>query len=297
MTYKRPTKAIIAAAGFGTRFLPQTKAMPKEMLPIVDKPIIQYVVEELVEAGIKDIIIVTGYSKRSIEDHFDTPNAELSGVLQQGGKDELLEELHKIAGLANFVYVRQKDIQGNAAPVFCASHLIQDEPFMYMYADELVQASPGRTAQAIEVFEKTGGSVLPCVRMTEDGQYDRFGNVGVEEADGLLKVTGIKEKPGKANALSDMASVGGYIFTPDILKYIDEAAAKFDGDGELYIQNIIEDMIHDGKPFHAFNIEGKYYDAGDKLAYVQTVVDFALAREDIGPAFKQYLQDVLKQES
>jgi UTP--glucose-1-phosphate uridylyltransferase len=293
MTFKKPTKAIIAAAGFGTRFLPQTKAMPKEMLPIVDKPIIQYVVEELVEAGIKDIIIVTGYSKRTIEDHFDTPNGELTAVLEKGGKAEALKDLRDIANMANFAFVRQKEPLGNVAPLLDAGHLVDDEPFIYTWADEFVVASPSRVAQTLAVYEQTGGSVLSCVPVQRDDDYDRYGIVGGEkQADGLIKMNTVAEKPGKTNAPSNLASVGGYLLTPDILAYVERTAKEWDGKGELKIQTAMQLMMDDGLPFYAYEIkDGSYYDAGNKLEYMKTVVDFALKRGDIGEAFASYLKE------
>jgi len=297
MMYRKPTKAVIAAAGFGTRFLPQTKAMPKEMLPIVDKPIIQYVVEELVQAGIRDIIIVTGYSKRTIEDHFDTPNAELTAVLQKGGKEHLLEGLREISDMANFVFVRQKHAAlGNAAPLLYCSHLINNEPFVYTWADEFVQATPSRMSQAMTVYEQTGGSVFSCVRIKDEKDYDRYGIVAGElTPDGYIRMTKVAEKPGKKHAPSDLASVGGYLLTPDILPYIERIAKEFDGEGELKIQTAMQYMIDDGHPFYAHEIkDGTYYDAGDKLEYLKTVVDFGLQHEDIGKAFRAFLKKRLK---
>jgi UTP--glucose-1-phosphate uridylyltransferase len=291
--HKKPTKAIIAAAGFGTRFLPQTKAMPKEMLPIVDKPIIQYVVEELVEAGIKDIIIVTGYSKRTIEDHFDTPNGELTAVLEKGGKQDSLAGLREIANMANFAFVRQKEPLGNVAPLLDAGHLVDDEPFIYTWADEFVVASPSRVAQTLAVYERTGGSVLSCVPITRDEDYDRYGIVaGDQQADGLIKMTTVVEKPGKANAPSNLASVGGYLLTPEIFPYIKRTLRGWDGQGELKIQTAMQMMMDEGVPIYAYEIkDGAYYDAGNKLEYMKTVVDFALKRKDIGQAFADYLKE------
>jgi len=286
------TKAVIAAAGFGTRFLPQTKAMPKEMLPLVDKPIIQYVVEGLVEAGIKDIIIVTGYSKRSIEDHFDAPNAELTAVLQAGGKDAMLENLRGIADLANFAYVRQREVTGNAAPLLYAGNLIGDEPFVYVWADEFVEANPNHTAQMIAAYEQSQASVLPCIKVTEDKDYDKYGIVGGDQRDdGMLQLNSIVEKPGKDNAPSDLASIGGYLLTPDILPYIEKIAAEHDGTDELKIQTAMQLMIDDGKPFVAYEVQNaQYHDAGDKLKYLKTVVEFALRRKDIGEDFHEFLR-------
>jgi UTP--glucose-1-phosphate uridylyltransferase len=276
-------KAVIAAAGFGTRFLPQTKAMPKEMLPLIDKPIIQYVVEELVASGIKDIIIVSNYNKRSIEDHFDVPGAELVAALKAGGKDKQLEELQKVSDLANFVYVRQKQPMGNVAPLLYAGHLIDDEPFMYVYADDLLVATPTRTQQMIELHEKTGASVVPCIRLTKDEEYDRYGVVaGTSQPDGSIKMEKIVEKPGKVAAPSDLASVSGYLLTPEILKYIEEAAKAYDGSTEIKIQDAMQKMIDDGHEYRAFEVvDSKYYDAGNRLEYIKTIIDFALMHEDI----------------
>lgn len=280
-------------------FLPQTKAMPKEMLPIVDKPIIQYVVEELVAAGIKDIIIVTGYNKRTIEDHFDTPNAELTAVLHAGGKEHMLDGLEDIAHMANFAFVRQKKPLGNAAPLLDAGHLINDEPFIYTWADEFVEATPSRIQQALKVYEQTGGSVLSCIKVRSDDEYDRYGIVaGEAQADGVLKMKTIVEKPGKANAPSNLASVGGYLLDSKILPYLEKIASEYDpASGELKIQDAMQAMINDGHPFYAYEIaNARYYDAGNKLEYIKTVVDFALRREDIGEAFRNYLTQRLKAE-
>ncbi len=292
------TKAVIAAAGFGTRFLPQTKAMPKEMLPLIDKPIIQYVVEELVEAGIKDIIIISGSNKRSIEDHFDTPNQDLVANLQSGGpeKEPLLREVEAISELANFIYIRQKGPYGNATPVACAAHLLGNEPFIYTYADDFFVASPGRTRQLIAAHHKYGGSILACKRADSDTDYERYGFAGGQKLKtGVLKVDRIVEKPGsKAAAPSAMASVSGYLLTPDILRYIEAASAKHRG-GELMIQPIMQAMIDDGLAFHACEIQnGNYYDTGDKLEYLKTAVAFALERDDIGPELLQFLRKKLQ---
>jgi UTP--glucose-1-phosphate uridylyltransferase len=292
---KRPTKAIIAAAGFGTRFLPQTKAMPKEMMPLIDKPIIQYVVEELVEAGIKDIIIVGSSNKRAIEDHFDLPNEDLLQNLRAGGdkKKPLLDEVEQIANMANFIYLRQKGPYGNATPVACAAHLIGDEPFIYTFADDFFVASPGRTKQLIATYEEHGGSVLACKKMIDDSEYDKYGVVAGEEADeATLKVTHFVEKPGKENAPSDLASVSGYLLTPEVFEYIERASDEFDGNGELMIQPIMQQMIDDGYGVFAREItDGKFYDTGDKLEYIKTVIDFGLAHPKLGPELERYLKN------
>src|SRR5689334_16222763 len=201
-------KAVIPAAGFGTRFLPQTKAMPKEMLPVVDKPIIQYIVEELVEAGIEDIIIVTGYHKRSIEDHFDRPSLELLENLRMGGekKKPLIEQAENIANLANFYYVRQKGPYGNGTPLLNVRQIIGDEPFLYTWSDDFIKASPkSRFKQMLEVYEEYGSSVIAGIKAEKDEDYDRYGNAGGKQLrEGLIEVESLIEKPGKDKALSDL---------------------------------------------------------------------------------------------
>ncbi|MEK7152344.1 MAG: sugar phosphate nucleotidyltransferase, partial [Patescibacteria group bacterium] len=258
MAYPRPTKAVIAAAGFGTRFLPQTKAMPKEMLPLVDKPIIQYVVEELVSAGIKDIIIVTGYGKRSIEDHFDVPTADLAAMLSHGGKEDSLGHLHDIANMANFIYVRQKEPLGNSAPLLYASHLINDEPFIYTWGDDFIDATPPRFEQMIAAYEKTGSSIVSCIHAQSDEDYDRYGFVTGEKVEGLddlLKMSTIIENRGKADAPSDLASVSGFLFTPEITSYIQKAADQHQRGTELKIQSVMQAMMDDGHAYYACEIK------------------------------------------
>lgn len=300
-SHKTVRKAVIAAAGFGTRFLPQTKAMPKEMLPLIDKPIIQYVVEELVEAGIKDIIIVSGYSKRAIEDHFDLPNGDLIDNLRAGGdkKAPLIAQVEAIANLANFIYVRQKGTYGNATPVLNASHLIGDEPFIYTYADDFFAAKPGRTKQLIDAYNKYGGSVLACKAVTNNLDYDRYGFAGGQAAeDGIVKVEKIIEKPGKKQAPSNLASVSGYLLTPEIFPYIERLKDNLEPNGELYIQPAMQAMIDDGLPYYACEVRGgSYHDTGDKLEYLKTVVDFALTRDDIKDDFYRYLEEVVGRKS
>lgn len=297
MSFKAPTKAVIAAAGFGTRFLPQTKAMPKEMLPLIDKPIIQYVVEELVSVGIKDIIIVTGYSKRSIEDHFDLPSEDLIANLRAGGpkKAHLLEEIERIAGMANFVYVRQKGPYGNGTPLLNVEHLVGDEPFIYTWSDDFIAATPPRFQQIIDAYCEYGASVLAGIAVTDEASYGRYGFAGGETLrKGLVDVKTLIEKPGNsADSPSNLATVSGFLLTPDIFDYLHKAQKKLDGVEELYYNDALKLMLGDGKRVLACEIQdGNYYDAGDKLEYVKTVVDFALKRKDIGPAFREFLRDL-----
>lgn len=291
---KQVRKAVIAAAGFGTRFLPQTKAMPKEMLPLIDKPIIQYIVEDLVAAGIKDIIIVGSSNKRSIEDHFDVPSEDLLNNLRAGGskKQLFIDQIEAIANLANFIYVRQKGPYGTGTPVLNAAHLIGDEPFIYAFADDLTVGTPNAFRQLITHYETYGGIIIPSIRATQDVDYDRYGILGGQEVqEGVLKVDHIVEKPGKANAPSDFAATGGYLLTPEIFPYLEKGLENLQPGREFYLTDeVIEPMIADGHAAYGCVIEGKRYDTGDKLEYLKTVVDFALGHEELGVAFAEYLR-------
>lgn len=296
---ERPTKAIIAAAGFGTRFLPQTKAMPKEMLPVIDKPIIQIVVEELALAGIKDIIIIGSSNKRAIEDHFDEPNADLLANLRAGGekKQPFIDKLYEVANLANFIYVRQKGPYGNATPLANAAHLINDnEPFIYTFADDFFVATPSRFQQMVDVYAEKQTPALTCKRVATDDEYERYGIVaGSEVGDGILKMSHIVEKPGKEKAPSNLASVSSYLLTGDIFNYIETAKELYDGSGEFNIQPIMQQMIDDGKEYLAVEVKnGRYYDTGNKLEYIKTVIDFGLRNEEMGDDLRDYLKEVIQ---
>lgn len=296
MSQPKVTKAVIAAAGFGTRFLPQTKAMPKEMLPLVDKPIIQVIVEELVGAGITDIVIVTGYHKRTIEDHFDHIGADLKNNLEEAGKKELLQATERISGLANFAYLRQKGPYGTGTPLLNAAHLIGDESFVYTFADDFVAAKPSRFAQMLAVQQERGGSVITCVRRDGDEDYKRYGYVdGTEITPGLIDMTTIVEKPGRDKAPSDLASVSGYVFEPAIIEYLQKQLKTYDGKDEFMIQESMQQMVQEGHHIYGCEIQnGTYYDTGNPLEYLKTVFNFAVEREDIGPDLKAYLRDKLQ---
>lgn len=292
---KKIRKAVIPAAGFGTRFLPQTKAMPKEMLPIVDKPIIQYIVEELVEAGIQDIVIVTGYHKRTIEDHFDRPSMELIENLRMGGpkKLPLLQEIEKISELANFIYVRQKGPYGNGTPLLNVRELIGDEPFIYTWSDDFVRAKPkSRFQQLTEVYKEFGCSVLSGVKVKKDEDYDRYGFAGGKSLrEGIIDVDTLIEKPGKQNAPSDMATVSGFVLTPDIFGYLDKALENLSEGDEFYYNDALKLMLEDKKRMIACEIQGgKYFDTGNKLEYLKTVVEFALEHKDLNGRFREFLK-------
>lgn len=287
-------KAVLAAAGFGTRFLPATKSIPKEMLPIVDKPVIQYVVEELVEAGITDIIMVTGYHKRTIEDHFDAPSVDLIENLKMGGekKKPLLDAVTKISEMANFVYVRQKGPYGNGTPLMNVRHLIGDEPFIYTWSDDFISATPSRFQQLISFYEKYGHSCMASVRAKSDADYDRYGfAAGRELEPGVIDCTTIIEKPGKENAPSDLANVSGFLLTPDIFGYLDQVLSELAPGDELYYNDALKLMLKDGKHVLATEIKnGKYYDTGNKLEYMKTQVEFALKNPAMGKEFGEFLK-------
>lgn len=293
---KKIRKAVIPSAGFGTRFLPQTKAMPKEMLPIVDKPVIQYVVEELVDAGITDIILVTGYHKRTIEDHFDNASKDLIENLEAGGekKRPLLEEVEKISKMANFIYVRQKGPYGNGTPLLNVRHIIGDEPFIYAFSDDFIVAEPSRFKQMIDVYEKYNSSVLGSIKANKDEDYDRYGFAGgTQIEDGLIDVQTLIEKPGRDKAPSDLANVSGFLFTPDIFDYLEQVMDNLQEGQEFYYNDALKLMLEDGKRVLAAEIAGgKYYDTGNKLEYLKTMVELALKREDIAPEFSKFLKSL-----
>mgnify|MGYP001143718188 CR=1 FL=1 len=290
---KRPTKAIIPAAGFGTRFLPQTKAMPKEMLPIIDKPIIQYVVEELVEAGIRDIIIVGSTNKRAIEDHFDFPNEDLLANLRAGGpkKQPYIDMLSELSEMANFVYVRQKGPYGNATPILSAAHLIaEDEPFIYKWADDFFFAPTGSTRQLLDVYDEHHGGVFACKKVLTDKEYDQYGiAAGDKINDATLAMKEIIEKPGKESAPSDLASVSEYLLPGGIVPYIQKGIGAHES-GEFTFQPFVQQMIEDGHKFYARQIvDGTFYDTGNPLEYLKTTFDFGIRHEQYGQALRDYV--------
>lgn len=291
---KKIRKAVIPSAGFGTRFLPQTKAMPKEMLPLVDKPVIQFVVEELVDAGITDIILVTGYHKRTIEDHFDAASKDLIENLKAGGekKAPLLEQVENIAKMANFVYVRQKGPYGNGTPLNNVRHLVGNEPFIYTWSDDFILASPSRFKQMIEIYERYESSVMGSIRAKSDEDYSRYGFAsGSVIEDGIIDVDSLIEKPGKENSPSDLATVSGSIFTPDIFDYLDQVLENLQQGAEFYYNDALKLMLNDGKRILAAEIKnGKYYDTGNKLEYMKTIVDLALDHPEIKEDFKMHLK-------
>lgn len=289
---KKIRKVVIPAAGYGTRFLPATKAQPKEMLPIVDKPIIQYVVEDAVAAGIEDVIIVTGWQKRSIEDHFDY-SFELEKRLEDSGKEKELEQVRKIAQMANFIYIRQKGPLGNATPVKCARHLLNDEPFLVLWGDDFIDATPSRATQLVQAYEKYNGTILAAIITDKEADAKRYGFVkGKQIEDGVVKVDELIEKPGVENRPSNLASVSGYVLTPEIWDVLDKLEAGHGG--ELVLADAINMLCQRGSDVYATEIRnGKYYDCGNKLEYIKAVVDFGLKHKEFAEEFENYLKEVL----
>lgn len=283
-------KVVIPAAGYGTRFLPMTKASPKEMLPVIDKPIIQYVVEEAVASGIEDVIIVTGSNKRAIEDHFDF-NGELESYLEKVGKFKELEEIRRIAKMANFIYIRQKGPYGNGTPVLNAESVIGNEPFAVLWGDQFTWAEKPRLKQMIEVFEKYNDPVISFVKAKSDADFDRYGVPEVKTVEnGIHEMLKIVEKPGKDNAPSDLVADGGYILTPDIFAALKETDLG-KGD-ELWLTDGINKLKKDHKLYACEVQDGKYHDTGNKLEYLKANIDFALKRDDIKDELAEYIKQL-----
>jgi UTP--glucose-1-phosphate uridylyltransferase len=288
------TKAVIAAAGLGTRFLPMTKAMPKEMLAIIDKPIIQYVVEEAVAAGITDIIIVGSANKRAIEDHFDH-QYELENKLRTDGKHELADKMEAVAELANFIYLRQKGPMGNATPVLNARPLVEGEPFLMLFADDFFNSKVPRAVQLLETYEKTGKPVIALYAV----EHERAKSYGIADVksvvdDTCFELAGLIEKP-KPEEVTPydgkvFASTAGYVITPEMMKYVEDM--DIDRSGEYVMANAINQYAKDDTVYGRV-IDGQWHDAGNKEKYLEAIVDVALADPDIAPSFEAYLKDRL----
>jgi UTP--glucose-1-phosphate uridylyltransferase len=278
-------KAIIAVAGSGTRFLPVTKAMPKEMLPIVDKPIIQLVVEELVEAGIEDIILVTKWDKKPLEDHFDHSWA-LENELEQAGKTERLNAVKRVADMANFIYVRQKGPYGNATPVLSAASLVDDEPFVFVWGDDLVKSKVSFTKQMVEDYEKNGKLMIGVQEVPKDA-VNRYGIVKLRE--GTDEIEDIIEKPSVEEAPSQLADFGRMILNQEIIDVLKKT--DLGKGGELWITDAIQNYVRNGGIFVAKKIEdGEWLTTGDPLNYLKALLAYAAEREDIGQELKEYTQ-------
>jgi UTP--glucose-1-phosphate uridylyltransferase len=283
-------KAVIPAAGLGTRFLPATKAQPKEMLPLVDKPIIQYVIEEAVAAGLTNIIIVTGRGKNAIEDHFDV-SYELERLLQERGKTELLEQVRAVSNMINVSYVRQGEALGLGHAVLVARDLVGDEPFAVMLGDDIIDSATPCMKQMVQVFEKHQGPVIAVhqVPRAEISQYGVIDGVAEKDDDRVYRINDLVEKPSAAEAPSDLAIIGRYILTPDIFEAL--ATTPRDGAGEIQLTNGLR-TLKDQRPMYGYRFEGVRHDAGNKLGFLKATVEFALKREDLGGEFRRYLKSL-----
>lgn len=280
-------KAILPAAGLGTRFLPATKASPKEMLPLVDKPLIQYAVEEAVASGIEDIIVITGRGKRAIEDHFDR-SVELEENLKGDGKAQLLSQIRHISNLANFCYVRQSEALGLGHAVLCAQHLIGDEPFAVLLSDEIIDSPVPALAQLIHTFKKRRGAVLGIQEVPHQ-EVNRYGIISPNRiADGLYKVSDLVEKPAPANAPSDLAVIGRYVLPPEIFPILRKTRPG--KNGEIQLTDALKELARTS-PMYAVEVKGNRYDAGDKLGFLIATVEFALKNPSLGAEFADYLRD------
>jgi len=288
---KKVRKAIIPAAGLGTRFLPATKAMPKEMLPIVDKPTIQYIVEEAIQSGIEDIIIVTGKGKRSIEDHFDHA-VELEQNLISKEKYELLEEVRNIANMVDIHYIRQKEPKGLGHAVWCARNFIGDEPFAVLLGDDIVQAETPCLKQLMIQHEKTLSSVIG-VQQVPESETHRYGVIDPVESFGRsYQVRNFVEKPAQGTAPSNLAIIGRYIFTPEIFMFLDKQ--EVGSGGEIQLTDAIQQLNQIQRVF-AYEFEGQRYDVGEKLGFIETTIEFALQHEDLREDLLKFMASKLNQ--
>lgn len=285
-------KAVILAAGHGTRFLPETKAIPKEMLPIVDKPVIQYVVEELVEAGIEQIIFVTNPHKKTIEKYFSS-FPELEKRLKAGGKHEELKMVTETTEMADFKFVLQDEPKGTGDAILKAKDLVGDEPFIVMFGDDFIIGEPSRTEQMIEAYEKYGGVILSAIRTTNPEDATRYAFAKGEEKDGAIEISDLIEKPGIENKPSDLAVVSGYIFPSEMMSALEQIKPSANGE-YLYVDGV-NYLREQGTPAYAVEIKNaKYYDCGNITEYLKTNVELGLKRPDIAPEFGSFIKDIAK---
>ena len=282
-------KAIIPAAGLGTRFLPATKAQPKEMLPIVDKPTIQYIVEEAIEAGIEDILIITGKHKRAIEDHFDK-SFELEMALKEKGKIELLELVEDISNLVDIHYIRQKEPKGLGHAIYCARTFIGDEAFAVLLGDDVMVSEEPVIGQMMKVYAEKGTTVLGVQKVPEDN-VSRYGIVKYRKQEGsLYQVEDLIEKPSQKEAPSNLAILGRYIITPDIFPILEDT--KPGHSNEIQLTDALKKLA-EFSLVYAHEFKGKRYDVGNKMGFLQATVEFALKRDDLGDRFYSYLKQLL----
>jgi len=288
MSHKKIRKAVLPAAGLGTRFLPATKASPKEMLPLVDKPLIQYVVEEAVACGIRDIIVVTGRGKRAIEDHFDV-SFELEVTLKDKGKEKILEDMRAISDMANFWYVRQPEARGLGHAVACARNMVGDEPFAVLLADDVIHHEVPALMQMMAVYEEFGTSVigLKAVPETEVVNYGVIASQPVRPM--LHRVIDMVEKPKPADAPSNLSVTGRYILDPAIFDALDKITAG--AGGELQLTDALKAMLR-GRIIHGVELQGRRFDAGSKLGFLMATVALGLDSPELGPEFRAFLKDL-----
>ncbi|MDQ3064281.1 MAG: UTP--glucose-1-phosphate uridylyltransferase GalU [Acidobacteriota bacterium] len=282
-------KAVFPAAGLGTRFLPATKASPKEMLPLVDKPLIQYGVEEAVASGIESILIITGRDKAAIEDHFDI-SFELEHVLKERGKQKAFEQVRAISEIANISYIRQKQALGLGHALYQAKDFVGDEPFAVILPDDIMEAETPALKQLINVYEKYDAPVIATMRIAGEA-ISRFGVIdAVEVESNVYKIRDVVEKPKFEDAPSDMAVIGRYIFTPELFDAIEQT--KPGAGGEIQVADAIRILLEKNRPYYAVKLDGVRHDAGDKLGFLIATVKFALKREDLGADFREYLKSL-----
>ncbi|HYU78643.1 MAG TPA: UTP--glucose-1-phosphate uridylyltransferase GalU [Vicinamibacterales bacterium] len=291
-------KAVFPAAGLGTRFLPATKAQPKEMLPLVDKPTIQYGVEEAVASGVTDLILVTGRGKNAIEDHFDR-SAELETFLESRGKREQLDEVRKISNLINLSYVRQGEPLGLGHAVLVTKSLVGNEPFAVVLGDDVIDADPPALKQMIDVYERVGGEPVLAVERVPESEVSNYGIVDIQpdtvtgsfDGTGRLvhRINDLVEKPSRAEAPSNLAIIGRYILTPDIFAALEATAA--DRGGEIQLTNGLRRLLQQ-RPLYAYEVQGVRHDTGNKLGYLKATVYFALKRPDLAEPFREYLENL-----
>ncbi|MFC5649794.1 UTP--glucose-1-phosphate uridylyltransferase GalU [Paenibacillus solisilvae] len=284
MTGKRVRKAIIPAGGLGTRFLPATKAQPKEMLPLIDKPAIQYIVEEAVASGIESIMIVTGRNKRAIEDHFDK-SVELENELEAHGKAEMLELVQSISHMADICYIRQREPLGLGHAVLCARNFVENEPFAVLLGDDILLSEPPCLKQMIQIYEAQRSSVVAVMEVPWD-QTHKYGIVALENGDVSGRVSDLVEKPAPGEAPSNLAVVGRYILEPAIFDYLERS--KPGKGGEIQLTDSLQ-RLNVQSPLRAFQFGGRRYDVGDKFGFVQATIDLALEREDLGRDVREYM--------
>jgi len=279
-------KAVFPAAGLGTRFLPATKAQPKEMLPLVDKPVIQYVIEEAVASGITDIIIVTGRGKNAIEDHFDI-SFELEQILEQRGELDKLKTIRKISDMIRVSYIRQKEALGLGHAILVAKELVGDEPFAVFLGDDVIDARVPAMKQMIRVFNRLGNSVV-ALEEVERSRTRHYGVIaGSPEGDRLYRLSNLVEKPTPAKAPSNLAIIGRYILTPEIFAHLEKTRA--DRRGEIQLTDGLRSLLEE-QPIHGYVFEGTRHDTGNKLGFLKATVEFALKRQDLGEPFRAYLR-------